>query len=50
MNDEQYEQLWRDLCRAIRNEDEIKTWGYDSGYGIPFKIWDVACREETVRS
>jgi hypothetical protein len=48
MNEEQCNQLWRDLCRAIRRDDEIKTWGYDSGYGIPFKVWDVTFGKPTI--
>jgi hypothetical protein len=45
MNDEQLNQWWRDLNRAIRPEDEIKTWSRDGGYGIPFKIWDWPTRD-----
>ena len=46
MNDEQLNQQWRDLSRAVRPEDEIRTWGYETGYGKPFKIWDWPTRDE----
>ncbi|WP_454652300.1 hypothetical protein [Bradyrhizobium liaoningense] len=41
MNNERLHQCWRDLSRAVRPEDEIRTWGYETGHGIPFRIWDV---------
>lgn len=40
-NIDRHNQRWRDLCRALRNEAEIKTWGHESGYGKPFQIWEV---------
>jgi hypothetical protein len=41
MSDDHLDQWWRELCRAIRSDDEIKTWSYEGDYGLPFKIWEV---------
>ncbi|UGY16733.1 hypothetical protein [Bradyrhizobium septentrionale] len=48
MTEEQLNQWWRDLCRAVRPDDEIKTWSYEGGYGIPFKIWDVTFKKPSI--
>ncbi|MET3361422.1 hypothetical protein ABH972_003936 [Bradyrhizobium ottawaense] len=43
------EQLWRDAVR-LRSETEIRAWGRESGYGIPFKIYDTRPQSITIYS
>lgn len=43
------QQLWIGATR-LRSETEIKAWGRNNGYGVPFKIYDTTPRSVAIYS